>query len=68
MIVLVAGDHSTTLATIGPEVRCDLKLVDDILRLRLTATRLGWSLRLTDVEEPLRELMELVGLGDCVER
>ena len=67
VIVLVAGDRRILLGTISPATRCDLGLVDDILRLRLAVTRFGWSLRLLHVADHLRELISLVGLDDCLE-
>lgn len=54
MVVLAAG-------------RCDLRTVDDLLRLRLAAARLGLSIRVTGVDDRLRELVELVGLADLLE-
>jgi hypothetical protein len=55
------------MAEVDRDVRCDLGLVDDLLRLRVYATRLGWSAELTDVDPALRELFDLVGLTDQVE-
>jgi hypothetical protein len=66
VIVLDMGERAVPLGSIDPATRCDLALIDDILRLRLAATRLGWSIRLTDVDRDLRELVELVGLSDCL--
>ncbi|MGH8983452.1 MAG: hypothetical protein ACRDY6_06195 [Acidimicrobiia bacterium] len=66
VIVLDMGERAIPLGSIDPATRCDLALIDDILRLRLAATRLGWSIRLTHVDRDLRELVELVGLSDCL--
>jgi hypothetical protein len=65
VIVLVVRDREIPLGTIDPGIRCDLGLIDTILRLRLAATRLGWSIRVTHADDELRELVELVGLTDC---
>jgi anti-anti-sigma regulatory factor len=44
----------------------DLALVDALLRLQLAASRRGAALRLVDVSEELRGLLELVGLADVL--
>lgn len=67
MVVLVVGDRELPLRRVGPATRCHLGLVDDLLRLRLAAVRSGWAIKLSDVHPDLRELFELVGLGDCFE-
>lgn len=41
----------------------DLRLVDRLARLRLTAARTGGRVVLTNVDADLRALLELVGLG-----
>jgi len=64
VIVLVVGDREVPLTRIEASVRCDLSLIDDILRLCLAAVRMSWSIRLTRVDEELRQLVELVGLSD----
>ena len=46
----------------GPD-RCDLGFVEDLLRVQLAAGRFGWSIRLVEVREDLRELIDLVGLN-----
>jgi hypothetical protein len=66
VILLVTGERELLLGSIGPAVRCDLGLIDAILRLRLAALRLGWAIRLTDVDRDLGELVGLVGLDDCL--
>ncbi len=63
-IFLVVGDREVSLGDVTPGTLCDLGLVDHLLRVRLTATRLGCSIRLTHVRPDLRELFELVGLTD----
>ena len=63
-LVLVRGEQELSLGRVGAGDRCDLGFVDDLLRLQLVVRRFGWSLRLDDVAEELRELVELVGLTD----
>lgn len=76
------GDNTTTtvLAVVG-EVELvvgridartpDLALVDLLLRTQMAARRRGWRIRLRDVPDELRALLQLVGLdetlalGDC---
>lgn len=67
VLVLVVGDREIPFRRIEPATRCDLGLIDDILRLRLAATRLGWGIRLTHVDHDVRGLLELIGLADCLE-
>lgn len=62
--MLVQGQREVLLGTVDRTTRCDLGLVDDLLRLQLIARRMGWSIRITDVRSDLRELFELVGLVD----
>ena len=64
VVVLQQDGHDVVLGSIDRAGRCDLGLVDDLLRLQLAAGRLGWSLRITQVRADLRELFELVGLAD----
>ena len=63
-LVLVRGEREVSLGRVGAGQRCDLGFVDDLLRLQLVVRRFGWSLRLDDVADELRELVELVGLTD----
>jgi hypothetical protein len=63
-LVLVRGEQEVSLGRVGAGERCDLGFVDDLLQLQLVVRRFGWSLRLDDVAEELRELVGLVGLGD----
>jgi hypothetical protein len=65
-VVLVRGCSevaSWPLRRPGPP---DLALVDELARLHLTAIRMGCAIRLRDVGPSLRELLDLVGLGDVV--
>ncbi len=65
--MLVHGARRTSLGRIDPATRCDLGLVDDLLRLQLLAKRFGWALVITEVRPDLRELFEMVGLADHVD-
>ena len=64
VVVLQQDGHDVVLGSVDRADRCDLGLVDDLLRLQLAAERFGWSLRITQVRADLRELFELVGLAD----
>src|SRR4051794_19912200 len=61
IVVLVRGEE-LAIARISAAERCDLALVEDILRLRLIGRRLGWSIELRDVDDHLAELVQLMGL------
>jgi hypothetical protein len=72
-----AGDARATVAieidggrelVIGRVDACapDLGLVDVLARWHLSAQRRGWEMRLRDVSEELRGLLELVGLADAL--
>jgi hypothetical protein len=63
VVVLVVGPNEVPIATVDRTVRCDLALVEQILRLHLAVTRHGWSIRLTDVADDLRALFEFVGVA-----
>jgi hypothetical protein len=64
VVVLQQDGGDVVLGSLDRAERCDLGLVDDLLRLQLAAERFGWSLRITQVRADLRELFELVGLAD----
>jgi hypothetical protein len=66
VVMLVIGERAVPLGVIDAATRCDLALIDDIGRLRLLGSRLGWSIRLAHVDSDLRDLVELVGLSDCL--
>lgn len=44
----------------------DLELVDDLLRLRLLAQRLGWTFELRAPSPELIELLRFVGVTDVL--
>jgi len=62
VVVLVQGGQEVVLGEVDRATRCDLGLVDDLLRLQFHARRLGWRIRITQVRPDLRELFDLVGL------
>ncbi len=64
VVLLVQGDRHVRLGGVDRDGRCDLGLVDDLLRLRLLAKQLGWDVRIAEVRSDLRELFEMVGLAD----
>ena len=64
VVVLVVGDQQIPLGIVGSEAHCDLALLDEILRMQLVVARRGWSIRLADVDDDLRELVVFVGLSD----
>ena len=67
VVMLVAGGgREIVLGAIDHGAHCDLALIDDLLRLRMAVARRGWSIRLACPDQDLRELVELVGLGECL--
>jgi hypothetical protein len=64
VVVLAQGGTEVRVGEVDPALRCDLGLVDDLLRMQHHASRLGWTLRIVEVRADLRELFELVGLVD----
>jgi ABC-type transporter Mla MlaB component len=62
VIVLAAGGRRCVVAVVDNAVRCDLGLVERLLWLRLHAQRTGWRLLLEDVDDELRQLLDLVGV------
>jgi hypothetical protein len=63
-ILLVVGDRQVAIGRIAGTSECDLELVDRLVRLQLAAMRIGFTIRLEQVDRDLRELVELVGLGE----
>ena len=66
VVLVVVGSGEILLGAIDHSARCDLALVDSLLRLRMAVARRGWSIRLLQPDQHLRELVELVGLGECL--
>ncbi len=66
VVVLVQDGREIVLGSIGDTIRCDLALVDELLKLLLITRRLGWTIRI-EVRSELRELFNLVGVTECLE-
>jgi hypothetical protein len=64
VVVLRRGDGEVILGPVYDSDRGDLALVDDLLRVQLAARRFGWCIRLRQVRQDLREVIELAGLSD----
>ncbi|MGH3942658.1 MAG: hypothetical protein ACRDTG_29350 [Pseudonocardiaceae bacterium] len=66
MVLLVCGDTEVASWPLTGPGRPDLAVVDELMRLRLTARRLDCSLRLREVCAELSELLDLLGLGEIL--
>ena len=66
VVLVVGGGGEILLGVIDHGAQCDLALVDDLLRLQLAVARRGWSIRLAHPDQDLRDLVEFVGLGECL--
>jgi anti-anti-sigma regulatory factor len=66
-VVMVATDGSELVVGRVDARRADLALVDALVRFQLVARREGGRLRLRNVSEELRRLLELVGLAEVLE-
>lgn len=63
VVVLRRNGEDVLLGPVyGPD-RCDLGFVEDLLRVQLAARRFGWTIRLVEVRDDLRELIEMVGVS-----
>ncbi len=65
MLLIVDADTEEIVARVDAR-RPDLALVDSLARLQLDARRRGGRLRLHNVTDELRGLLELVGLADVL--
>ena len=65
MLLIVDADTEEVVARVDAR-RPDLALVDALARLQLDARRRGGRLRLRNVTDELRGLLELVGLADVL--
>lgn len=61
VVVVADGDERVVAHLHG--ARPDLRLVDALGRLALTARRHGWQVRIRDASDDLLGLLELVGLA-----
>jgi STAS domain len=64
--VVVVAEGGRELRIIVDEGRCDLGLVDVLMRMALEARRGGYRVRIEGAPPELRGLLELVGLADVV--
>lgn len=64
VMVLTCDELELVVGPVERGVRCDLGLVDHLLRLQVEARRWGWTLHIREAGPDLRELFELVGLAD----
>jgi hypothetical protein len=64
VVELLRGDEVVVLGAITCHRRGDLDVVDDLLRLDLLVARLGWRVRVREVCDRLREVVDLVGVAD----
>jgi hypothetical protein len=67
VVELVRGDEVVELGAVTCHRRGDLDVVDDLLRLELLVARLGWHVRVRDVCDRLREVVDLVGVAERLE-
>ena len=65
-VVLVVDDGTEVIVGRVDARHADLALVDALVRLQLIARRRGWRVRLGEVSDELRGLLELVGLADVL--
>ena len=65
MLLIVDAETDEIVARVDAR-RPDLALVDALARLQLDARRRGGRLRLRNVTDELRGLLELVGLADVL--
>jgi anti-anti-sigma regulatory factor len=65
-VVMVVDDGTEVIVARVDARTPDLALVDALVRLQLSARRRGWLMRLGDVPEDLRALLELVGLDEVL--
>ena len=61
-VVLIIGAHQVAIAVIRGDQRCDIAHANDILRMQLAVCRLGWSIRVDNMQPNLRELFDLIGV------
>ena len=64
---MAADDRATGIA-IDVHDLCapDLAVVDALARLHLAARRCGGSIRVVEISDSLRELLDLIGLADLL--
>lgn len=62
-VLAVVGNAEVLVGRVPAGSRCDLALVDDLLRLHLALLRRGGSIVLRNPTRELVELLDLVGLA-----
>ena len=65
VIFFVCEDAGFVVARLA-SATTDLALADHLARMQLAAKRLGCSIRLREVSRDLGELLELLGLSECL--
>ena len=65
-VLMVIDDGGDVVAGRVDAQRPDLALIDGLVRLQLIIRRRGWKMRLEQVPEDLRALLELVGLAEVL--
>ena len=66
IVVMEVDGSEVRVGPVEGGLRCDLGLVDDLLKFVLAAGRLGWAVRLREVDPDLRELIDLLGMSERV--
>jgi hypothetical protein len=64
IVVMDSGGVEVPVGAIDGALRPDLALVDDLLKFVLAAGRLGWAVRVREPHPHLRELIDLLGVGE----
>ena len=64
IVVMESGGREVPVGAIDGGLRPDLALVDDLLKFVLAAGRLGWAVRVREPHPHLRELIDLLGVGE----
>jgi hypothetical protein len=62
VVVLRRDGGDVLLGPVYAPGGCDLALLDELLHVQLAARRFGWRIRLEQVRDDLRELIDLAGL------
>ncbi len=65
-VIVLVGSRVRALGQVPASACCDLRLVDDLLRLLLAAKRVDRRVVLVAVDAPLRALLGLVGVADLL--
>ena len=63
---MATNEAGNPIAVIVGDAGAGLDAIDLLARLQLTAKRAGWSFRIYEVNDELRDLLDFVGLGDVL--